>query len=76
MQLMRLARSASDRSAMKTNPLDTSEVVETLRERKQIGDAGVSEKTPWILLGETWVVIAAAVLVVLAISLLAYRLAT
>ena len=61
--------------SMRTDPLDSSEAVETLRERKQIADAGVSDKTPTILLGETWVVIATAVLVVLALSLLAYRLA-
>ena len=61
---------------MTTDPLDTSETVRTLRERKQIADAGVSEKTPAILLGETWVVVATAVLMVLALSLLAYRLAT
>jgi len=62
--------------AMKTDPLHSSEAVETLRERRQIADAGVSEKTPWILIGELWVVIATAVLVVLSLSLLAYRLAT
>ena len=60
---------------MRTDPLDSSEAVETLRERTQIADAGVSGKTPTILLRETWVVIATAVLVVLALSLLAYRLA-
>jgi hypothetical protein len=59
-----------------TDPLDASKPLSTLRERKQIADAGVSEKTPAILLGETWVVVAAVVLVILALSLLAYYLAT
>ncbi len=72
---MRYASAGAIVPSMRTDPLDSSEPVETLRERKQIADAGVGDKTPAILLGETWVVIATAVLVVLALSLLAYRLA-
>jgi hypothetical protein len=43
---------------------------------KHLADVGEDERTPAVLLGETWVVIATAALVVLAICLLAYRLAT
>jgi len=42
---------------------------------KHLADVGEDEKTPAILIAETWVVIATAGLVVLAICLLAYRLA-
>jgi hypothetical protein len=38
--------------------------------------AGESEKTPFILLGRVWIVIAAAVLVIFALAMLAYSLAT
>ena len=55
---------------------ETAPIVEKLRERRHLAEAGEDEKTPAILLGETWVVIATAALVVLAICLLAYRLAT
>lgn len=43
---------------------------------KHLADVGEDERTPAILIAETWVVIATAALVVLAICLLAYRLAT
>ena len=46
------------------------------RELEHTAHVGESEKTPWILLGETWVVTSILVLAVLVISALAYRLAT
>ena len=46
-----------------------------LHELEQIADAGESERTPAILLGEVWVVSAIAVIVVTAVTLIAYRLA-
>jgi hypothetical protein len=46
-----------------------------VHELEQIADAGESERTPAILLGEVWVVTAIAVIVVTAVTLIAYRLA-
>jgi hypothetical protein len=46
------------------------------RKLEHTARVGESEKTPWILLGETWVVTSILVLAVLVISALAYRLAT
>jgi hypothetical protein len=46
------------------------------QELEHTAHVGESEKTPWILLGETWVVTSILVLAVLVISALAYRLAT
>lgn len=45
-----------------------------LRELEQVADAGESAETPLILIGEVSFVVAIAVLVVLALALLAYRL--
>jgi hypothetical protein len=47
-----------------------------VHELEHTAHVGESEKTPWILLGETWVVASILVLAVLVISALAYRLAT
>ena len=38
-------------------------------------DAGESEKTPWLLLGEVWIVVAVAVLFILALVVFAYYVA-
>jgi hypothetical protein len=46
------------------------------RELEHTAHVRESENTPWILLGETWVVTSILVLAVLVISALAYRLAT
>jgi hypothetical protein len=54
----------------------SSEPKEELRRLKEIAETGASPKTPLILLGALWVVCAIAVLVLLALALLAYRLAT
>jgi hypothetical protein len=45
-------------------------------ELNQTAASGEDEATPWILLGEVWIVAATAFLTILAVSLLAYRLAT
>jgi len=50
--------------------------VRKLHELEHTADVGESEKTPLILIGEVWVVAATAVLVLIAIALLAYRLAS
>jgi len=50
--------------------------MQELHERERVADAGESAETPAILIGEIWVVVSIAFLVVLAVSLLAYRLAS
>ena len=52
-------------------PSITSEV----HHLEHVADEGESAETPLILLGEVWIVCAAAFLVVLALALAAYRLA-
>jgi len=47
-----------------------------LHELEYTADVGESSRTPWILLGETWVICAAVVVVIAALSFLAYRLAS
>ena len=54
----------------------SSEPKEELRRLERIADTGGSSETPLILLGEVWIVCAIAGLVMLALALLAYRLAT
>jgi hypothetical protein len=54
---------------------DLERAREKVHELEHTADVGESAETPLILLGEVWVVVAAIVLVVLAVSLLAYRLA-
>jgi hypothetical protein len=49
--------------------------VRKLRELEHVADVGESAETPLILIGEVWFVVAIAVLVVLALALVAYRLA-
>jgi hypothetical protein len=39
-------------------------------------DAGESEQTPWLLLGQVWVVTVVAVLFILGAALFAYRVAS
>jgi hypothetical protein len=51
-------------------------VARELHELKEEADLGESAKTPLIVLGEVWVVCAIAVVILLAISLLAYWLAS
>lgn len=46
----------------------------SLHELEQVADAGESDKTPLVLIGEVWVVVTIALLLFLALALLAYRL--
>jgi hypothetical protein len=50
--------------------------VRKLHELEHVADVGESDETPLILLGEVWFVAAIAVLVLLGVALLAYRLAS
>jgi hypothetical protein len=52
------------------------EAVAKLHELEHTAAVGESAETPLILIGEVWVVAATAVLIVLAITLIAYRLAS
>ncbi len=54
----------------------SSEPKEELRQLERIADTGGSSETPLILLAEVWVVCAIAVVVLVALALLAYRLAS
>jgi hypothetical protein len=46
-----------------------------LRELEHVAEVGESDETPLILIGEVWFAVAIALLVLLALALLAYRLA-
>jgi hypothetical protein len=65
-------------SDAEVRPSDEHEVMSrrSLHELEHIAEVGASDKTPLILLGDVWVVSAIVVLAVLAVSLLAYHLAT
>jgi hypothetical protein len=54
---------------------EASELTEQLHELKRTADSGESAETPFILIGAVWFVATAAVLVLIAISFLAYDLA-
>ena len=47
-----------------------------LHELEYTADVGESPRTPLILLGEAWLICAVVVVIITALSLLAYRLAT
>jgi hypothetical protein len=55
---------------------ERSDLTREVRELERVADTGGSSLTPLILLGEVWVVCAVAVLVLIALALLAYRLAS
>ncbi len=63
-------------SGMASMSDEKSPIVREAHELERIANAGGSSLTPLILLGEAWVVCAIAVLVLLALAVLAYRLAT
>jgi hypothetical protein len=60
---------------MHRNSHETRHGVRKLHELEHVADVGESAETPLILIGEVWFVVAIAVLVVLALALVAYRLA-
>ena len=51
------------------------DVLEKQVELAKTIDAGESEQTPWLLLGQVWVVAVVAVLFILGAALFAYRVA-
>ena len=55
---------------------DRVQMSKSLREFEHVADVGESDETPLILIGEAWVVMAIVSLVFLALTLLAYRLAS
>jgi hypothetical protein len=55
---------------------DTPKIVRRLHDERHIAEIGESDRTPLILVGEVWVVVATVALAVLALSLFAYRLAS
>jgi hypothetical protein len=61
---------------MRKRPHDTPRAVRKLHDLEHVADVGESDKTPLILIGEVWIVSAIAVLILLAIALLAFRLAS
>ena len=69
------ARATRDPEAMNSKSHNRSPLVEEVRDLEQIAKTGGSSKTPLILLADAWVVSALAVVVMLALALLAYRLA-
>jgi hypothetical protein len=61
---------------MQTRSPATSRAAGELHELEHMAEVGETDKTPLILLGEVWVVVTIAFLALLAIGLLAYRLAS
>jgi hypothetical protein len=61
---------------VQTRAHDTGRAARELHELEHTADVGESEKTPLILLGEVWIVCVTAVLALVAIALIAYRLAS
>jgi len=60
---------------LKDNDDMTKDVVDKRVELAKTIDAGESEQTPWLLLGQVWVVTVVAVLFILGAALFAYRVA-
>ena len=50
---------------------DRTHMPKSLYELEQVADAGESDKTPLVLIGEVWVVVTIALLLFLALALLA-----
>jgi hypothetical protein len=65
-----------DSKVMPVNDDREDPLVRKAHDLDELVAAGESEKTPFILLGRVWIVIAAAVLVIFALAMLAYSLAT
>ena len=61
---------------MHPNSHETPHPVRKLHELEHVADEGESGETPLILIGEVWFVVAIALVALLVIALLAYRLAT
>ena len=72
---MRRALPPGDPSTVKSTQHKKPRIVEEVSELEQVARTGESPKTPLILLADAWVVSALAFVVMLALVLLAYRLA-
>ena len=59
-----------------TSSVEKSPVARKVRELERTAETGASPWTPLILIGDVWLVCAVAVLALLALTLLAVRLAT
>jgi hypothetical protein len=51
-------------------------VAQRLHELERVADVGESGETPFILMGQVWFVVAAVLALMLAVSLIAYYLAS
>jgi hypothetical protein len=60
---------------MHRNSHETRSAVRKLRELEHVAEVGENDETPLILIGDVWFVLAIALLVLLALALLAHRLA-
>jgi hypothetical protein len=60
---------------MDVNSHEPRHGVQRLHELENVAEEGESAETPLILIGEVWFVVAIALLVMLALALVAYRLA-
>jgi hypothetical protein len=65
-----------DRTGRATDAEREDPLAGDARNLDELVEIGASEKTPLILLGRVWIVTTAAALVILALALLAYRLAS
>jgi hypothetical protein len=61
---------------MSSTSRERSGLSREVHELERVADTGGSSATPLILLGEVWVVCAVAVVTLIALALLAYRLAS
>ena len=73
---MSARRASANVRPMLSKTEDKSAVARNAHELERVAEKGESPVTPLILLGEVWVVCVVAVLVLLALALLAYRLAS
>jgi hypothetical protein len=71
-----LVSAFGDDRDMRTHSPEAERAVEKVHELEHTADVGESPKTPWILLGGVWVFWSAVVGVIIALSLLAYWLAS
>jgi hypothetical protein len=60
---------------MHRNSHETRSAVRKRRELEHVAEVGENDETPLILIGDVWFVLAIALLVLLALALLAHRLA-
>jgi hypothetical protein len=61
---------------MRSKSHDTHEAIRELHELEHVADVGEDDRTPLILIGEMWIVSAIVVVVILALSLFAFHVAS